>query len=571
MNRQLRYPLIFLLAFFLLLTSTRTSGSSLPNSAQTTSLPVIPVLVSPSGSIGTENLPTYTWSESAGVTWYHIQVSSVDSDGLLLTVYDAWHNASEACADSVCSVTPALVLAPGNYRWSMQVWNHVDAGPWSSPLDFYTTPPDTYYVSSNGDDSNPGTEASPWKTIQKAASLVTAGNTVVVQAGDFPERVTVDHAGSDGLPITFEAQGPVVMHGFTVNSDYIVIRGFEITDTPNNDQDGWGIWVHGHNCLIEDNYIHYATRGGILLASQPGTETAMANCVVRNNRLYRNSTVGIEVSGRDHLIEDNEIWGTIQFHPDWINQPTAFADADGIRFFGSGHIFRGNYIHDISLTDPENINPHIDGFQTWDADDVEAGNNCIFEQNRIMLPDRDTAGFQLAGDTNHLIIKNNIVKTFAGIRGYKITRSPFTSPSELFVLNNLFIGDLAYDSWPVGITLQDTTNLVIKNNIFLDQPDQVIDVSGSSGIEMDYNLAYNSDGSSPRSPIGAPLLNNLWGVNPVFVSPDTGDYHLQAESSAIDAGTFLNEVNDDFDGNSRPQGNGYDIGVYEYVSVSQSQ
>ena len=429
----------------------------------------------------------------------------------------------------------------------------------------------TYYVSPSGDDSNPGTQANPWKTIQKAANMVVAGNTVVVQEGDFPERVILKHSGTAGLPITFEAQGTVVMRGFTVTSNYVVIRGFEVTDTPNDDLNGWGISLHGSNCRIEENYIHYATRGGILLFSQPGAETSMANCVVRNNRLYRNSTVGIEVGGRNHLIEENEIWGTIQFHPNWIDQPPTFADADGVRFFGSGHIFRGNYIHDISLNDPENINPHIDGFQTWDGTDVEPGSNCIFERNRIVLSDRDTAGFQLAGGTHNLVIRNNIVKAFAGIRGYKITRSPFTSPSELFVLNNLFIGDLAYAPWPVGITIQDTTNVVIKNNIFLDQPDQVINVLGSSGIDVDYNLAYNSDGSSPTSPIGTSMIHNLWGIDPVFVNLGTGDYHLQLESPAIDAGALLNEVNDDFDGNARPYGKGYDIGAFEYLLVSQPQ
>jgi PKD repeat protein len=42
-----------------------------------------------------------------------------------------------------------------------------------------------YYVSPKGSDSNPGTEALPFKTIQKAADRVNPGDTVIVQYGDY--------------------------------------------------------------------------------------------------------------------------------------------------------------------------------------------------------------------------------------------------------------------------------------------------------------------------------------------------------------------------------------------------
>ena len=52
-------------------------------------------------------------------------------------------------------------------------------------------------------DKNPGTEARPLKTIQKAASLATAGDTVFVRAGTYHETVTPAHSGSNGAPITY--------------------------------------------------------------------------------------------------------------------------------------------------------------------------------------------------------------------------------------------------------------------------------------------------------------------------------------------------------------------------------
>ena len=52
-------------------------------------------------------------------------------------------------------------------------------------------------------DKNPGTEARPLKTIQKAASLATAGDTVVIRAGTYRETVTPARSGADAAPITY--------------------------------------------------------------------------------------------------------------------------------------------------------------------------------------------------------------------------------------------------------------------------------------------------------------------------------------------------------------------------------
>lgn len=48
-----------------------------------------------------------------------------------------------------------------------------------------------YYVSKNGSDSNPGTEAKPWLTIQKAADTLVAGEIVYIKQGTYNERVIV--------------------------------------------------------------------------------------------------------------------------------------------------------------------------------------------------------------------------------------------------------------------------------------------------------------------------------------------------------------------------------------------
>jgi len=62
------------------------------------------------------------------------------------------------------------------------------------------------YVSASGSDSNPGTSAQPWKTVAKAVSAATPGDTVVFKAGTYGARGTRTNwtaAGTSTAPINF--------------------------------------------------------------------------------------------------------------------------------------------------------------------------------------------------------------------------------------------------------------------------------------------------------------------------------------------------------------------------------
>jgi len=81
-----------------------------------------------------------------------------------------------------------------------------------------------YYVdATNGSDYNPGTEIYPWKTIQKAANTMIAGDKVIVRTGTYDERITGNTSGNRGSLITFQVNsGDIVnCYGFTLTGDYI--------------------------------------------------------------------------------------------------------------------------------------------------------------------------------------------------------------------------------------------------------------------------------------------------------------------------------------------------------------
>ncbi|MBQ2676021.1 MAG: DUF1565 domain-containing protein [Clostridia bacterium] len=62
-----------------------------------------------------------------------------------------------------------------------------------------------YFVAANGNDNGDGSEANPYKTIEKAAQVMQAGDTCFVKSGIYRETVTPQNEGEKGAPITFTA------------------------------------------------------------------------------------------------------------------------------------------------------------------------------------------------------------------------------------------------------------------------------------------------------------------------------------------------------------------------------
>jgi len=62
-----------------------------------------------------------------------------------------------------------------------------------------------YYVSQSGNNSNPGTESQPWRTIQNAADTMVAGDTVYIRAGTYTDETIQPQASglSESERITY--------------------------------------------------------------------------------------------------------------------------------------------------------------------------------------------------------------------------------------------------------------------------------------------------------------------------------------------------------------------------------
>jgi hypothetical protein len=75
-----------------------------------------------------------------------------------------------------------------------------------------------YYVATGGNDANAGTAASPFRTIQRAANVASAGDTVCVAVGTYRERVRLQRSGTSGAPIVFRGSAGTVVDGGDVHA-----------------------------------------------------------------------------------------------------------------------------------------------------------------------------------------------------------------------------------------------------------------------------------------------------------------------------------------------------------------
>ncbi len=92
-------------------------------------------LVTPNGNISTNYNPTYKWNVVPGATWYYLWVN-----GPSRNLIQQWYQASAICNSTTCSITPAVTLGGGDHTWWVQTWNAAGLGPWSSGMNFTTTP-----------------------------------------------------------------------------------------------------------------------------------------------------------------------------------------------------------------------------------------------------------------------------------------------------------------------------------------------------------------------------------------------------------------------------------------------
>jgi len=440
-----------------------------------------------------------------------------------------------------------------------------------------------FFVSTSGSDGNNGMSiANAWRTIQHAANTMSSGETAIVEAGTYSERVNIV---SDGITIEADpnATSTPVVEGFDIEAENVTVNGFEITLQNNATPGGYGIYLHdASNVVVENNYIHDLCHDGIFM------DSTVSNIQALNNTIVHAQMSGIEIDGSGDLVEGNNISATYQ-HPSVLGGIFAVctddggsdADADAIRFFGPNHIIRSNYLHNIEYdfgnTALPNPNPHTDCFQTW-GESGESTTNILIDRNWCVWPANGSLGTMaeisslevLDGPVSGITYQNNVFQDM--IRGVNATQDGSEPPvGQLNFYNNTFDHVIQEAIVVTGSGRTDS----IENNIFFDMAGGDGFISYSTGETFLDNIFYNR--------AGAPSGGLWWGggatpafqsVNPLFVS--TGDatgvganYNLcvagqngcTTTSTIGHAGATIATVPNDYSGT--PRSSGYSIGAYQ--------
>ena len=427
-----------------------------------------------------------------------------------------------------------------------------------------------YYVSPDGNDSNPGSLQASFKTIQKALNTTKPGDTVYIRGGTYKEKLTVNTSGTTGNPITLQnyqneraiidgtgVSGSYILYIY--NKNYITVKGLEICNnslghTPT------GIFIEGSGDGIEilNNKVYgiktTQDAHGIAAYGTNGSKP-LTNLLIQGNEVYNcilGSSEAVTVNGNvqyfkilNNIVHDNDNIGICCIGFEEIASSNDQA-RDGI--------VSDNIVYNITSKN----NPAYKGETCADGIYVDGGKDILIERNIVYNCD---IGIEVASEhynkiSSGMLVKNNLVYG-CGLFGLSIGGAY----SENGYADNCIISNNTFYNNNVGINIQKTLSNYIFNNIVYDKDTLYYGKVGSNILKN--NLWYSPRGNT----------NNLSPfADPKFINPSKNDFRISSDSPARNSGICeipiaLSEM--DLDGNPRICEGIVDIGTYEFTTNIQ--
>jgi hypothetical protein len=427
-----------------------------------------------------------------------------------------------------------------------------------------------FYVSVSGNDANPGSLDRPWRTIQKAADTLRAGETVYIRNGSYRERVIPKRSGTDaGHPVVYASypgeNATIDGAGIPVPDDeglfhierkkFIVVSGLRIINAGYT-----GIYVHGSSSVtLEKNYTLKSVSSGI----------GIWNCshiIVDGNDVAKACSGGmqecISVAHTSHFeVKNNHVHHVANAHKEGI----CLKDASN-----NGKAY-GNTVHDITA-----VGIYVDAWEHHTYAIEIYGNivHHVTKANGIQLSSETGGLLEKIKVYNNLVYKNKYYGIAVADAGLKNIRHPI---QNVEIVNNTAWGNGL--PWGGGISCydRDARNVTVRNNICNANSAFQIAVSPSvpeQTVHIDHNLIFPFMGLEEEGEVRG---TDYVEADPLLANPTQGDFRLLAGSPAIDKASSLKAPVFDFAGNRRPQdgdGDGteaFDIGAYEALESQSLQ
>jgi hypothetical protein len=426
-----------------------------------------------------------------------------------------------------------------------------------------------YYVSTTGNDTTgDGSFTNPWRTLEHASSIVTAGDNVFVRGGIYYEQVFINTSGTANKPIIFS----------TYNNEIVVING-------NGHDIRWskGVFTLGNQSYITINgfTIEDSTFAGIAACGNGSGHITISNCIVHDC-----ASSGIFIYSGDYTkpkkIHDINIKNNVVYDVNLENDQEAVT----LRYADNFFIYH-NYLyhlHKIGI-DVKNgssngriCNNEINCSENANGDPspgiyIDAGNrnekNIQIYNNKLYgIGQGISLATEKGGTLNNITIFNNLICVKSN--GFSIHKFGNTSGTthlkqNITVINN----DFFENSICIQITdgRQNFRHFIIRNNIF-NTSKTIMNwrYLTSQDVTNDHNLFSKNPGSMY---IGNNyIIDNPKFVTPVYNNARYSDLHLQPTSVVINTGSKVKGPLFDYEGNVRPHGSYYDMGAYEYCGIS---
>ena len=461
------------------------------------------------------------------------------------------------------------------------------------------------YVSPTGNNSNIGTLALPWLTIQYGLNQLTTNDTLNVLTGMYTEKLIIPLSNIylrnylSNTPV-IDATGIIIQNSIIsiTNKSNITISGLEVKNNIQNDAQGILITGSGSNLTIKNCKIHdihfssnisatvnASTNAQGIIVYGTNSITAITNLKVQNNLLYNcrlGYSEGIAINGNVDGFEVTE--NTVD-------------NLTNIGIVLIGH--EGTCINPINdqarngLIKKNVVRNCISPYATSGGIYVDGGKTLVIENN---IAYHNGYGIEVGCEnigkiTDGIIVRNNIIydNQISGIAlgGFAYPSGSGKVINSSIRNNTCYFND--YSSSGNGeLYLSYSENSVIENNIFytnaqntltyadIAQPaltfnyNTIYCVTGESGLLNNWNgTAYT--GFSAFVTGSATNLNSTFN-NPLFVSPNitTPNFHLLTTSPSINTGnpTFIPSITEvDMDGEMRANGI-VDCGADEYYSTT---